>query len=98
MVKLSSTEVAFYVALGKNVKRARDLGCLNQKTVARMLNVGPQEVCKWEYGQLRMNASDLVKLAEATCVSIDSLLDGTRGLAEQARLVRQPVDWRKVAA
>jgi transcriptional regulator with XRE-family HTH domain len=89
MTKLSDTEVEFYVALGRNMVRARKLGFLSQVTVARMLNVSIQQIHKWETGKLRINSSDFVRFAQTTCVSIDFLLDDTRGLAERARLSRE---------
>lgn len=62
--------------LGKRIAMLRRQKELKQEELARMLNVSPQAVSKWENDQTCPDISLLPKLAQILGVTVDELLSG----------------------
>jgi transcriptional regulator with XRE-family HTH domain len=90
-MKQSQLEREFYSRLGVNLRTVRERVQLKQRSVAHSLSVAPSEYCRWESGESRMVARDLLKLTYMFGVPVRVLFDGTREIAEQARLARAEI-------
>ena len=85
---IPEAERDFYRLFGANVRRARELGGLSQRAVARMLRIEQPRVSSWETGRLRMNSDQLSRFVQVLCVSVSYLFEGTEDAAGAARLAR----------
>jgi transcriptional regulator with XRE-family HTH domain len=61
-------------AIASNIKRLRLSRALTQEALAKMLNVSPKTISKWETGVGVPDISQLVPLALAFGVTTDELL------------------------
>lgn len=59
--------------IGEALKRARERAGMTQKQLAEMLYVDPSLVCRWEKGQRRIMADELITILEILGISIDEL-------------------------
>ena len=59
--------------IGKALKKARESKGLTQKQLADMLYVDPSLVCRWEKGQRRIMADELITILEILEISLDEL-------------------------
>jgi transcriptional regulator with XRE-family HTH domain len=57
--------------IGEALKKARESKGLTQKQLADMLYVDPSLVCRWEKGQRRIMADDLITILEILGICID---------------------------
>lgn len=57
--------------IGEALKRARERKGLRQRELAEMLYVDPSLVCRWEKGQRRIMADELITILEILQMSID---------------------------
>ena len=61
------------MSLGENIKRRREELKLSQESVAERLGVNRQAVSKWETGQSKPTAGNLIQLAEVLETSLSDL-------------------------
>ena len=59
------------MVIGEALKRARERAGMKQKQLAEMLYVDPSLVCRWEKGQRRIMADELITILEILGISID---------------------------
>jgi transcriptional regulator with XRE-family HTH domain len=59
--------------VGQALKRARESKGLTQKQLAEMLYVDPSLVCRWEKGQRRIMADELITILEILEIPLDEL-------------------------
>ena len=72
------------MTLGQRIcQKRKELG-LSQETLGEQLGVSRQAVSRWELDETLPDTQNLLPLKEALGVSIDTLLDSTRGLEEPA--------------
>ena len=71
-------------SLGANIAALRKARGLTQEQLAARLGVSRQAVSRWELDETLPDTQNLLPLKEALGVSIDTLLDSTRGLEEPA--------------
>jgi transcriptional regulator with XRE-family HTH domain len=57
--------------IGEALKRARERKGLRQKELAEMLYVDPSLVCRWEKGQRRIMADELITILEILEMTLD---------------------------
>lgn len=57
--------------IGEALKRARERKGLRQRELAEMLYVDPSLVCRWEKGQRRIMADELITILEILGIGID---------------------------
>ena len=57
--------------IGEALKRARERKGLRQRELAELLYVDPSLVCRWEKGQRRIMADELITILEILGMSID---------------------------
>lgn len=69
---------------GQKIQALRKGRGLNQEQLAARLGVSRQAVSRWELDETLPDTQNLLPLKEALGVSIDTLLDSTRGLEEPA--------------
>ena len=81
------------MTIGKRIAALRREKGLKQDDLARMLEVSPQAVSKWENDQTCPDISLLPKLARVLGVSVDELLSGKQELQPVVTLV--PEQQRK---
>ena len=81
------------MTIGKRIAALRREKGLKQDDLARMLEVSPQAVSKWENDQTCPDVSLLPKLARVLGVSVDELLSGKQELQPVVTLV--PEQQRK---
>ena len=81
------------MTIGKRIAALRRAKGLKQDDLARMLEVSPQAVSKWENDQTCPDISLLPKLARVLGVSVDELLSGKQELQPVVTLV--PEQQRK---
>ncbi len=79
--------------LGKRIATLRRQKELKQDDLARMLDVSPQAVSKWENDQTCPDISLLPRLAQILNISVDELLSGKAELQPAVRIL--PVEERK---
>ena len=70
---------------GQKIQALRKGRGLTQEQLAARLGVSRQAVSRWELDETLPDTQNLLPLKEALGVSIDTLLDSTRGLEEPAR-------------
>lgn len=59
------------MVIGEALKRARERAGLTQKQLAEMLYVDPSLVCRWEKGQRRIMADELITILEILKMTLD---------------------------
>ena len=59
------------MVIGEVLKRARERKGLTQKRLAEMLYVDPSLVCRWEKGQRRIMADELITILEILEMTLD---------------------------
>ena len=69
---------------GQKIQALRKGRGLTQEQLAARLGVSRQAVSRWELDETLPDTQNLLPLKEALGVSIDTLLDSTRGLEEPA--------------
>lgn len=69
---------------GQKIQALRKGRGLTQEQLAAQLGVSRQAVSRWELDETLPDTQNLLPLKEALGVSIDTLLDSTRGLEEPA--------------
>ena len=57
--------------VGQALKNARESKGLTQKQLAEMLYVDPSLVCRWEKGQRRIMADELITILEILEMTLD---------------------------
>lgn len=57
--------------IGEALKRARESKGVTQKQLAEMLYVDPSLVCRWEKGQRRIMADELITILEILEMTLD---------------------------
>lgn len=62
--------------IARSIKRAREAAGLNQSELARLLDISPQAVQKWEAGETLPRGRRMQQLCEALNVSVAELMDG----------------------
>jgi transcriptional regulator with XRE-family HTH domain len=61
------------MVIGEALKRVRERAGLTQKQLAEMLYVDPSLVCRWEKGQRRIMADELITILEILEIPLDEL-------------------------
>jgi len=64
--------------LGKNIKELRQSKKMTQKSLAKILNVTPQAVSKWERNESNPDIQTLISLSNYFNVSVDEILGRKR--------------------
>lgn len=59
------------MVIGEALKRAREREGLTQKQLAEMLYADPSLVCRWEKGQRRIMADELITILEILEMTLD---------------------------
>lgn len=62
--------------IAKNIKKAREAAGLNQSELARLLDISPQAVQKWEAGETLPRGRRMEQLCRVLNVSVGELMDG----------------------
>lgn len=75
--------------LGKRIGRLRKAKEMKQDDLAKMLDISPQAVSKWENDQTCPDITLLPKLAQIFEVSLDELLSGASPVQPAVRLLPQ---------
>jgi transcriptional regulator with XRE-family HTH domain len=59
------------MVIGEALKRVRERAGLTQKQLAEILYVDPSLVCRWEKGQRRIMADELITILEILEMTLD---------------------------
>lgn len=62
--------------IARSIKKAREAAGLNQSELARLLDISPQAVQKWEAGETLPRGRRMQQLCEALNVGVAELMDG----------------------
>lgn len=66
------------VEIGKKIRELREAKKMSQKELAKLLNITPQAVSKWELDKSLPDLETLVKLCDYFQISIDQLLGNSK--------------------
>lgn len=67
------------------IREAREALGLQQNDIAKALDIQPNNVSRWENGELHLRAWQLIMLAEAMNCAPAFLIDGGDGLSDEER-------------
>lgn len=64
------------ISLGRRIKAARTLSGLEQIELAELIGIGRASIGSWERGETQPNATQFVRIARATGMTIEWLAEG----------------------
>jgi repressor LexA len=67
----------FYLAVGKNIKKYRDLRNYSLQTLAEKVGLTKKTIQRYENGEIKIDMNRLSKISEALDIEISKMLEGT---------------------